>query len=389
MTARNRCPVRIKINIIFSRFNQKQKIMDVKYRKNERAIFKIILFSSFFILILSGCQQQWDIQNPYADVDWNNHNRFKANFHTHTTRSDGRMNPQTVVDKYHSLGYKVLAITDHNQVTYPWTSFADMKASSVSYQRLEEGQLEEDEIVLENRDPQQLGMFAIEANELSRHHDMGSYFTNHNGTVTEEESLEATAARNGLLMFNHPGRYTDRNPEIYTTDWYVNLLEKYKHIVGIEIYNQGDRYPHDRKLYDAILTQMMPDRQVWAYSNDDMHHSSTLGRNWNVMLLPELNEEWVRRGMMEGRSYFVYAPLGHEGPELPTINEIITDNRKGFIEINVTGHDSVRWIYGGNVVLRGESILLGELDENTTYVRAEIFGPGNSITGTQPFGIKK
>ncbi|SHF22803.1 hypothetical protein SAMN05444274_104107 [Mariniphaga anaerophila] len=347
--------------------------------------FSLVAIMSFFVF---SCQPKWDIQNPYANVDWNNHQRFEANFHTHTTRSDGRMNPQTVVDKYHDLGYEILAVTDHNEVTYPWTGFSELEASSGAYERLEEGRLEEDQIVYENRDPKELGMLAIQGNELSRHHHMGSYFSDHNGTETEEESLDATAAKNGLVMFNHPGRYTARDPDHYSVDWYVNLLKKYDHLIGVEIYNQGDRYPNDRELYDAILSRTMPDRQVWAYSNDDMHHSSTLGRNWNVFLLPELNETWVRKGMQEGVSYYVYSPSGHNGAKLPEIAAITVNNRKGLIDINVTGQDSVRWISGGEVVHRGNQFSLKENPEIEKYVRAEIFGPGEVIMGTQPFGIR-
>ena len=87
------------------------------------------LFLYIFIsitILFSACQSKWEINNPYETVDWENHQRFKANFHTHTTRSDGRMSPQDVVDSYHKLGYKILALTDHNEVTFPWKGFSDL-----------------------------------------------------------------------------------------------------------------------------------------------------------------------------------------------------------------------------------------------------------------------
>jgi hypothetical protein len=132
----------------------------------------------------------------------------------------------------------------------------------------------------------------------------------------------------------------------------------------------------------------MPGRPVWAYSNDDMHSSRSLGINWNVLILPELSELWVREGMKEGRSLFVYAPSGHNGPELPQISEIIVNNRKGIIEVNVSGHDSIRWISGGEVVHRRVKLSLKDNPDIEKYVRAEVYGPGNTITGTQPFGIR-
>ncbi|MBP5779769.1 MAG: phosphotransferase, partial [Clostridia bacterium] len=39
--------------------------------------------------------------------------RHKANFHAHTTRSDGLLSPAEAEALYRSRGYDVLALTDH------------------------------------------------------------------------------------------------------------------------------------------------------------------------------------------------------------------------------------------------------------------------------------
>jgi hypothetical protein len=341
------------------------------------------IFLIFFASLLTSCTPQWDIGNPYETVDWSNHSQYKANFHTHTTRSDGRMNPQEVVDKYRELGYNILPITDHNEVTYPWTGFADQTPSNTSLNRMESApETMPANLVFENRDPVALGMIDIQANELSRHHHMGSFFNDHNGTTTEIESLDATAAKGGITMLYHPGRYN--NP----TEWYVNLYKTYDHLIGLEVYNQGDRYPQDRNIWDSILTVTMPDRPVWGYSNDDMHSLQHVGRNWNMLILPELTHESVRYGMENGLSYFIYSPNGHDGVKPPALNSVKVNNRKGTIEISATGYESVRWISGGKVIGEGNVLDLNELEENYTYVRAKIFGPGETVAGTQPFGIR-
>ena len=41
---------------------------------------------------------------------------FKANLHTHSTISDGKLSPQEVKDAYKALGYQILALTDHNTI---------------------------------------------------------------------------------------------------------------------------------------------------------------------------------------------------------------------------------------------------------------------------------
>ncbi len=340
-----------------------------------------------------ACAPSWNIDNPYAEVDWESHGQHKANFHTHTTRSDGRLNPHQVVDEYHALGYEILAIADHNGVTYPWTEFSAMEASDLSHRRQEENpDRYPDDFVFEDRDPASLGMIDIQANELSSHHHMGSFFNDHKRppygqqvdyTVTEEESIRDVGENDGIVMLYHPGRYDE------TVDWYTDLYRRHDHLFGLEVYNQGDRYPEDRMIWDSILTVTMPDRPVWGYSNDDMHSRAQLGRNWNVMILPELSHESVRHGMENGLSYFIYAPEGHEGPEPPQIQSIDVNNRRGTIEITATNYERILWISEGRVLHEGNTVDLNELPEPGNYIRAKLFGNAESIAGTQPFGIRQ
>ncbi|MDW7680692.1 MAG: hypothetical protein SCK70_09005 [bacterium] len=344
-----------------------------------------ILIAISFLCSCTSSQPAAVIQNPYANVDWLNHGRYKANFHTHTTVSDGQANPHEVVDHYQRLGYKVLALTDHNAVTYPWENFSGLKPSNLSKQRLNNGALETDQLIYEDRNPVQMDMIAIQGNELSSHHHMGSFFIDHNFTQTEQASLDSTAAKNGLTALFHPGRYQ------HPLEWYTDLYQRYDHLIGQEIYNQGDRYPNDRNTWDAILSEMMPERPVWGFSNDDMHSPKAhLGRNWNIMLLPELSPEWVRRGMEQGLFFFVYAPKGHNGPHPPAIDSITVDSSRGLIRIHGSGYELIEWIAGGKVVHQGEQITSTNLPLNSSYVRAVLYGTnGNPILGTQPFSIKR
>jgi hypothetical protein len=341
------------------------------------------------IFVLAGCTPGWDIQNPYEQVDWENHGQYKANLHTHTTRSDGRFSPQAVVEEYHKLGYKILALTDHNEVTYPWTGFAVMEPSDRAKERLENGVLGEEALTYENRDPEALGMVSIQGNEVSTPHHINSFFTDYEQRTEQEElALEAIESRGGVTFINHPGRYTGQNPEKYNANWYVDILTRFDHIAGIEVYNQVDRYPTDRQLWDSILVKLMPERPVWGFANDDFHGDlNKLGVSWNVFILPKLTEELVRTGMEEGRFFYVHAVEGHKVPKPPHIESVKVNKKKGTIEIQSTGQDSIRWISGGSVIHHGNTIQLTKSTDVSGYVRAEIFGPG-TVTGTQPFGIK-
>jgi hypothetical protein len=168
------------------------------------------------------------------------------------------------------------------------------------------------------------------------------------------------------------------------------MYRAYPQLIGFEIYNQGDRYSHDRKTWDAILTDIVTERPVWGFSNDDMHKPRTqLGSNWNVMLLPELSAEGVRRSIENGAFFFVYASDDHNGAPLPTIKSISVDLQQGIIHIDATNHENIEWISRGIIVHRGHHVNLSELSNLGGYIRAEIrSGDGGSIVGTQPFRIQ-
>jgi hypothetical protein len=64
------------------------------------------------------------IYNPYENVNFATVNQYKANLHTHTTQSDGSSPPAVVMKHYANNGsYSILAITDHNTNTWPWSNW--------------------------------------------------------------------------------------------------------------------------------------------------------------------------------------------------------------------------------------------------------------------------
>jgi len=340
------------------------------------------------IALFGGCAQSyWEIDNPYAGVDWKTVKRVKANFHTHTTQSDGRFVPSDAIDWYHAHLYEVLAITDHNRVTYPWTGLTGFEPSERSKQRFEAGDIASDDLTYENRDPKDLGMVAIQGNEMSRHHHMGSFFNDHGGTGDIDSSLTAVGEKGGIAMLFHPRRYKQ------SLDWYTTLYKTYPHLIGQEVYNQGDRYVDrlggHRALWDSIMVDLGGDRPVWGFSNDDMHTPGQRGRNWNILLLPEVTPDEVRRGMTDGVVLYVYAPDGHDGVAPPLVESISVDLWAGTITVVAKDYAIIEWISNGKAVAQGESVNLNEIQGVGEYVRAVIRGEGGfPVVGTQPFYVK-
>jgi hypothetical protein len=348
---------------------------------------------NLILLLLGSCNPSgYRIYCPYERVDWVQNQQYKASLHVHTVCSDGRLNPHVVVDEYHKMGFSILAITDHDKVTYPWSEFTYMKPGGTSLRRYEENPDGfEQPFVFENRDARALHMIDIQSNEVSAPHHVGSFFSDFGGRFDEEEeTFMALKEAGSVVTLFHPGRYTGRNPAKYNDEWYINQLTNFDNIVGVEVYNQGDRYPKDRALWDRLLVELMPQRQIWAFSNDDMHGRNALGRNWNVFVLPELSHDAVKEGMIQGLFYYVYAPEGHDGPAPPSITNITTNKRKATIMIEADKFNEILWISANDTIQRGTSGILNlkEFNLSASYVRAEIWGEAGSVTGTQAFGIK-
>jgi hypothetical protein len=286
--------------------------------------------------------------NPYADIDWGTINQFKGNFHTHTTQSNDAADGFTtayVVDKYHAAGYKILSLTDHDYNPYPWQLFPQFLPG------------------VQACDPQTLGMLAVPGNELSKDNTnswserTGGQFNHHNDFFTGrqgqefaslQESYAYTYVLGGLQIINHPGQYWSIDNTYSETQkdgpgWHANNFQTFPSLIGLEVYNQGNRRPNDRILWDQILQRTMPHRPVYGYSCDDAHNNDQLFRNYNFMLMEDLSTYELKEAMCKGESYFCYEPAGTGEGKAPRISAINVDENNRTITIEANG--LVHWIY--------------------------------------------
>ena len=62
------------------------------------------------------------IISPYTNIDWENTQQYKANFHAHSTKSDGSIPAAKVALAYAERGYDILAMGDHDWRTRNWNA---------------------------------------------------------------------------------------------------------------------------------------------------------------------------------------------------------------------------------------------------------------------------
>ncbi len=348
-------------------------------------------------IITSGSADERTFLNPYARVNWARVDHYYANLHTHTVYSDGDFTPHDAIDAYHELGYQILALTDHDndyyparpKILYPWTELdsihneiKDKPNTSWRWQNKPYGEISE---YWEPRDPEALNMISVPGSEISFTHHIVSLFNDYPGyTHSEETALTEIGKRGGLSIFAHPGRY-DPYPA-----WYIYFYERHDHLIGLEVYNQRDRHPGDRALWDRLLHMMMPDRPIWGVPSDDMHRTEHMGWNYKIFPLEALSKTAVRTALESGAFYF-YKP--NEQKTSPTLHITRIDVAENRIRLGGDGDvDVIQWITHNpdtgesEVIHKGPQLTMADIPMSATFVRARIVGPEGAAY-TQPFGI--
>ncbi|HEX7008348.1 MAG TPA: CehA/McbA family metallohydrolase [Phycisphaeraceae bacterium] len=290
------------------------------------------------------------LEHPYPDPDDAGH-WLRGNLHTHTTRSDGKRDPQTVIDDYAARGYHFLMISDHDVLTAP----ADYAA-------------------WDSR-----GMLLIPGNEISAR---GPHLL-HVGASRRidpfpqrQEALNA--ARNdpgSFLIAAHPNWQEAFD---HTT---IAQLREWTGYAGLEIYNgvisRLPGSPYATNKWDMLLAQ---GRRVWGYANDDSHRDVDVEQGWNVVWVAQRTAEAVVESLRTGR---FYASTG------VTIDRIEVRGSR----IRVAASNAHRIAAMGAFGKRVAQVDAPELEVDAEsfpdhrYIRFELWGVGERQAWTQPFFI--
>ncbi|AET70168.1 putative metal-dependent phosphoesterase, PHP family [Desulfosporosinus orientis DSM 765] len=362
-------------------------------------------------------EKSYTIVSPYKDVDWKNYGQYKADFHAHSTNSDGGNFTKDMVEDHYKKGYDILAMTDHNYLTKSWDTVAKGAIDSAR-----------EAAIVKGDDRSGKGMIDIyNTDEQSKTDHINSFFADFNNSTgaTMASTIETVEKLGGITHINHPGRYTggasggdaglaaSNNPT--TIQKYVDLFTKYPSCIGMEIINKIDNESRsDRILWDNILKDMMPNgRFVWGFSNDDTHSINATGYSWNVMLMPSLSQDATRTAMETGAFYAVSRvsrrdninaklPNGNDMPgsgtpdtlyllnqTSPSISNIVVNQKDNSITITGQDYNTIEWVADGDVIATGTTLDLNDHEnEINTYVRAQLKS-STGIAFTQPFGVKE
>ncbi len=286
------------------------------------------------------------LSHPYQNLP-SSDRWLRGNLHTHTTRSDGRREPQAVIDDYAARGYHFLMISDHDCV-------------------FEEGELTR----FDSR-----GMVLIPGNEITSN---GPHLL-HVATTRlvdpyddRQHCIQEAVKGGGFIIVNHPnwGKDFAHCP--------IERLESWTGYAGLEIYNgtvgrlPGSPYATDK--WDRLLSL---GRRVWAYANDDSHlPKDDVGLGWNVVCADSSDPESIVEALRTGRFYastgVVIRSIEVEGGRI----RLETENAERIVAIGD---------HGKRLAQVDEREMVFTVPAKAGYVRFECWGRGEQFAWTQPF----
>lgn len=292
-----------------------------------------------------------DVITPPENI-WT-YNQYKANTHTHTTRSlDSSTFPQDRVYEYQDRGYDILALSDHY---LGLRSFEDAGITDYTLTPI----------------------CSNEAEGVMAH--INIYYTFIEFALdTPENILNMVTEGGGIAVLNHPAKYDGVTNE-QRIKWYTD----YPCLVAMEIVNRNDRYKYDREIWDACLTALMPSRNIYCVAADDTHDADDIGWSYTMFLAPDRSEESIEHAFRNGHYYAVTNAIvqNAEGPE-PRIT-CVSENEDGSFTVSGENYETIRWISCGEIV--GEGATFNPIN-CSKYVRFELESKGGIAFG-QPIPL--
>lgn len=335
----------------------------------------------------TSLDSDFEVISPYNDIDFEDVEQLKSSLHSHTTASDGDMEPDESVEMHEEHGFDVLAITDH------WISVYDHLDSEDSEMLILPGVEPSHDDRLYSADGHHTVVLFTDMDTaekvwwFERSSPAGwtlSFEKTMRVVANEIEHPVTGEMHDGIQFFAHPEWHDDKGTG-REWSWYKHYLDKYEHLQGLEIVNseENNYSEYNAEIFDNLLEHYGSERKVYGFGVTDTH-DEYVNEAWTIVLAEEDSEENVRESIEEGRMFFVQN-LDHNEP--PRINDIDIGNES--IELDIEGgYEEVRWIHSNEVKQTGERFDLNQVD-NENYVRFEVWTGQDSdhsdIVGSQAF----
>ena len=318
----------------------------------------VMIIACVIVPAFAAQQPEYIITNPYENVDFENWQGYKTQFHCHTTASDGYQTIKEAIPDYYALDYDAVAITDHGTANQGWDTapqtiplVRDIKKERTGGAKTEIVPLSAEEYAGYTGGTAQSKEFTyLKGSEkvntgLQRTHENGmldvekgnelnmatpvcdchltSYWSDYGqgyaGVYGDYETPSAQVnSYGGVSMLAHIGEYVypDKDSELHVgqkvDEYYVNkfariFLDNPGSSVGMGINSATDAHTRcDRILYDQILQKTIPNGVTpWGFTFSDSHSETSINDAYCICYMPELSNDALRDCMVNGQLFAV------------------------------------------------------------------------------------
>ena len=235
---------------------------------------------------------------------------YKANMHTHTTVSDGKLTPEEAKEVFKSLGYSIVAFTDHEVVVphpelrdddfLPITSY-EISVSSKWHSFVKCYHLN---IYMPEPDRDVTGTFCLPRVKEQWRHQVNEGMKE-KGVESRPYSKEC--AQNMIDIANSEGCLVSYNHPIWSNQNYVDY-SGLKGIWGVEWHNNECTRMGYYDTVQPIDDLLNEGERVFPLATDDCHSRASYGGGWISVKARSLDYDTVFTALRKGDFYSSNGP---------------------------------------------------------------------------------
>ena len=314
---------------------------------------------------------------------------YRGNLHSHTTNSDGLLNPQQMTKSYRKKGYSFICISDHDFYTdyrgeLDRDDFKILPGYEASALLFEDDtyrhclKVHHMNAILGTTDMQ--GQASKKRPEHGTHLPVRRYFGSWDGAAVAREMADELTGMGFIVSYNHPVWSRVRMDEFIYTD----------NIFAVEVFNYGTvnecGMGYDTYCWDTMLRE---GRRILGVAADDNHcvkkYNDTFG-GYIVVRAEQLTHDDIISNIMRGNYYSSSGPEIYDwGISGETVYvECSKVNRINFIAGNMLADGATVMGRTQKDVIHGAS---HRLKGHESYVRVECTDRHGRTAWTNPIFI--